>query len=135
MAVIDFNNPKNIKIKFENLILEKNEIKIILETLNINSRSEEGYLLPEYTLSQHSLVGKENDHSRINAWKHELTPKQITLIEKEIGYLISHLGYDVSKVYYPYGASLKERIIDGIIELYSLPIRKARLWIKRNKFK
>jgi hypothetical protein len=49
--------------------------------------------VPEYTLKQHALVGKEPDASRVDAWEKELTPRQIEIFEFYTGDLLRYLGY------------------------------------------
>lgn len=65
--------------------------------LNIDYQSDmihgNGFVVSPYTKSQHALVGKEPNFERANAWKNELTSRQIEVFENLTGDFLIHLGY------------------------------------------
>jgi hypothetical protein len=52
-----------------------------------------GLRLSASTADQHALVGKAPSPARIDAWRAQLTPRQIELFEVEAGQLLPILGY------------------------------------------
>lgn len=49
--------------------------------------------LPEYTRSQHQLIGEAPDPSRAEAWREKLSPEEIEEFEFIAGGVLEHLGY------------------------------------------
>ena len=54
-----------------------------------------GLNVPAFTRSQHSLVGRSLDSSRIDAWRTKLSRRQIEIFEKMTGCLLEELGYEL----------------------------------------
>lgn len=54
-----------------------------------------GFVVPEYTLQQHHLVGSAPVKDRIDAWRNELRPRDIEIIESLAGDLLTGLGYEL----------------------------------------
>lgn len=52
-----------------------------------------GFQRPAYTESQHALIGRGPDPSRVAAWKRRLTPRQIECFEYLTRDLLRYLGY------------------------------------------
>ncbi len=76
--------------------------------------------LPAYTHSQHALVGRAPDPSRIDAWKTRLSAAQIATIEAELGDMPAMLGYEVERVAPPIPGSSSGR------EFLANAVRTAR---------
>lgn len=73
---------KTLLVKYEDLLHnEVNEISRIISFLNnpniIKLNSVKNEFLPEFTKSQHALVGKAPDASRASAWKNKMTLQNI----------------------------------------------------------
>jgi Sulfotransferase family len=65
-------------------------------------RGNAAYQIHAYTARQHALVTQPPDPSRAEAWRHQLTPRQIEAFEAYTGELLSYLGYDLM-----YGAAAR----------------------------
>lgn len=53
----------------------------------------EGFNLPEYTGNQHNLIGAKPDPARANAWKNNLSFRDVEIFENITGDLLISLGY------------------------------------------
>ncbi|MFD0931996.1 sulfotransferase family protein [Psychroflexus salinarum] len=87
-------------IKYEDIIkTPSTQVKKLCDFIEIeyrNSLLEEGsgFKVPDYTFSQHALVGKALDKSRINKWKNELQKQDIKIIESQCDAILNALGYE-----------------------------------------
>lgn len=54
---------------------------------------ERDYRLPAYTATQHALVERRPDASRVDAWQQDLRPDQVRAFERMTGELLDLLGY------------------------------------------
>ena len=70
---------------------------------------------PGYTRNIHTLVGGPPDPSRGEAWRTELTPRQIELFEFRAGRLLQLLGYEPIFAN-PRKPSLRENLIEALRE-------------------
>lgn len=112
-----------IRLKYEDLVSEpEHTLKTLCAFLNIDYQASmvagHGFKVPAYTAKQHVLVGKKPDVKRVNAWKEELTPRQVEIFESLTGDFLSYLGYDLK-----YGVKARkpttgERLRSDIRELY-----------------
>jgi len=89
---------KIIRVKYEDLISEPEvTIKILCNYLNISYQyamlAATGFKVPEYTSTQHSLIGKTLDKTRLNAWQGKLKNSDIELFEFLTGNFLSYLEY------------------------------------------
>ncbi len=119
-----FFGPERIKqIRYENLILKPEAtLKEICAFLQIEYQPEmvsgTGFQVPQYTARQHALVGQKPNVGRLQAWKKELTPRQIEIFESIALNFLSGLGYELM---YGLGARRRtkaEGIAQEIWELY-----------------
>jgi hypothetical protein len=86
------------RIRYEDLVQSPEAtLKRLCKFLGIDYQSKmaraTGFRRPDYTKSQHSLIGKGPDASRISAWKEDLTPRQIELFEYLTRDFLRYLGY------------------------------------------
>lgn len=51
------------------------------------------FVVPEYTKRQHHLVGKPPERQRVDAWRSQLTPREIEVFESIAGEMLEFLGY------------------------------------------
>jgi hypothetical protein len=110
-------------VKYEDIV--KNaipQIKKICDFIGIeynNSLLEEGdgFKVPEYTFSQHALVGKTLDKHRIDKWKKELQKEDIQIIESQCGAILNAFDYE-SFINIKYKISKKDKLIMLFNELY-----------------
>lgn len=56
---------------------------------------EGGYQLHAYTARQHALVRRPPDPSRADAWRDELTARQVEAFEAVTGELLAYFGYEL----------------------------------------
>jgi len=86
-------------VRYEDIVNNGAEqIKNICDFLGIKYTNalleeSEGFKVPEYTSSQHALVGKRLDKQRIEKWKKELKTEDITIIESQCKPIMSAFNY------------------------------------------
>ncbi|SDJ05268.1 Sulfotransferase family protein [Salipiger marinus] len=95
---------------------------------------QSGFDVPEFTKHQHALVGAAPSVTRAEAWRHDLSPREIELFEVNAGALLDTLGYD-REYQFPRYASRGEMIRMGewpvrITAQVLTRIRLARRWRK-----
>lgn len=94
-------------------------------TFNMDMLTSSGFAVPGITENQHRLVGKAVDDSRVNAWRKQLTQRQIEQFEAEAMPLMKQLGYKpLSLPEKP--ANAFERLIQGVNELVLKQVRRKR---------
>jgi hypothetical protein len=89
---------KIIRVKFEDLVsYPEKTVLHLCNFLNIDFQKNmilaNGFIPPNYTLKQHSLVGKEPDQTRISNWETSLSPRQIEIFERLTHEFLLYLGY------------------------------------------
>jgi hypothetical protein len=55
-----------------------------------------GFRVPAFTRAQHALVGQRPSPSRIDAWRGELSPRQVEIFESIAGDMLTYLGYSAT---------------------------------------
>ena len=86
-------------VKYEDLLSKPDVIlKSLCEFLQLEYSdsmfsNNSSFKLPKSTLSQHALVGKSLDKTRISKWKKELKSKDIKIIESYCRSLLHAFGY------------------------------------------
>jgi len=53
-----------------------------------------GFKTPNYTQSQHNLVGKGIEKSKIESWRNLLTDREIEIFEYKVSEMLDYLGYE-----------------------------------------
>ncbi|QSS98169.1 sulfotransferase family protein [Psychroflexus sp. ALD_RP9] len=89
------------------------------------------FKLPKSTLSQHALVGKSLDKTRINKWKHELKKRDIEIIESYCGSSLNSFGY-INFIKNYYSLTREDKIKSYAKEVYRYIPNKFR---KKNREK
>jgi hypothetical protein len=99
LAVEKYLGTQNaIQIRYEDLVGNlDDELNHLFEfigvkTFNINS-SRDIFSVPNFTKSQHSLVGNSVVGKRVNGWEKELTKREQEIFESITGDLLCYLGY------------------------------------------
>lgn len=125
LAVETFLEKDNIiRIKYEDVLLSPQKtVNEIYNFISSDKKEElpiiecDGFDKPKYTESQHKLVGKDIDKSRINAWQNKFTKRQVELFEFYSNDLLYLLGYN--KVYFnPKSPNIIENIRYIVYELF-----------------
>ena len=126
-----------IRVSYEQLVREpEHTLKQICVFLDIDYSPEmitgRGLKVPEYTSTQHALVGQKPDINRIDSWETRLTPRQIEIFEGFTFSVLEYLGYETK-----YGVCVKkmtflERNLFRMQEVFyrGLPINKIRHWLR-----
>jgi Sulfotransferase family len=88
-----------VRVHYEDLVREPRRcLERICPLLGLEFESTMGATdhvhLPAYTQSQHALVGRPPDVSRIDAWRSTLAERDIAVIEGELGDMSAMLGYE-----------------------------------------
>lgn len=88
-------------IKYEDILKDPREkLKELCGFLQINYNDSmldgTGFKIPDYTVSQHALVGKKPDKKRIEKWKEELNRNEVLIIESICKSIMSVFNYNVS---------------------------------------
>jgi hypothetical protein len=123
--------PENlIEIRYERLIQDEAgviaDLKRFLDLLDAKTSAGAAYHLPSFTATQHALVSKPLDPSRIDGWKRRLSRHEIRTFEGVSGQELSRLGYALVHPDRPHRAGLIER---GLIKLYE----EIRTWANRRR--
>jgi hypothetical protein len=113
-----------LRVRYEDLIqTPENTLKDICSFLDLGYQPQmirgSGFKVPQYQDKQHSLIGKEPDKKRINAWENSLTPRQIEIFESIAGELLMSLGYDLRYKGKARKMNIFEHIVSGIQEVYT----------------
>lgn len=124
-------------IKYEDL-LDKPDIalKDLCEFLKLQYSesmfsNNSSFKLPKSTFSQHSLVGKALDKTRIDKWKKELNSKDIKIIEAYCGSSLDSFGY-INFIGGYYRLTKEDKLMSYAKELYRYIPNKFR---KKNREK
>ncbi len=121
-------------VRFEDLINESSsQLQILCDFIGIkyceSMLKEEGFNIPSYTASQHALVGKELDKSRITGWKDELKEEDILIIESQCRNTMRAFNYPVTK-FKKYRTGIKNRMKMLFIESFFYYKNKLRKKIR-----
>jgi hypothetical protein len=116
-----------LRVRYEDLIQETEAaLRDICSFLDLEYQPQmikgSGFKVPGYQYKQHSLIGKEPDKKRVNAWEKALTPRQIEIFESIAGELLVSLGYALQYKGRAKKISIFEKIASEIWELYSKKI-------------
>lgn len=88
------------RVRYEDLVQSPEAtLKRLCKFLGLDYQSQmaraTGFRRPDYTQSQHTLIGKGPDPKRITAWKEKLTPRQIEIFEYLTRDFLRYLGYSL----------------------------------------
>ena len=113
-----------LRVRYEDLIqAPETTLRDICSFLDLEYQPQmvegSGFKVPRYQDKQHSLIGKEPDKKRINAWENSLTPRQIEIFESVAGELLISLGYDLRYEGRARKMNIFEHIVSGIQEVYT----------------
>ena len=81
-------------------------------------KKENGFKVPKYTFSQHALVGRTLDESRVGKWKKELKKQDVKIIESQCGAILNALGYEAS-IDVRYRLAKKDKLKESFREMFS----------------
>jgi hypothetical protein len=99
LAAECFWGPQRVlRLHYEDLLAEpEGSLKKICHFVGIEYQPKilggGGFFVPDYTLTQHSLVGRPIDFSRVAAWKNEMKKRDIEIFESIAGDFLGNLGY------------------------------------------
>jgi len=90
-----------IRVNYESLVREpRASMECLCPKLSLTFEpamaERGGARLTTHTLGQHALVGQPPDLSRIDAWRTQLSNRQVAAVEGELGDLPSIFGYDAA---------------------------------------
>ena len=99
LAAEDAFSERILRVRFEDLVNNpEGELQRICEFAGLEFSSAmiegKGFVVPEYSKGQHSLVGSPPDISASDKWKEKLTSREIEIFESLCGPLLEYLGYD-----------------------------------------
>lgn len=86
--------------------------------------------IPEYTQTQHQLVGSRPDLTRLEAWLDQLDVWQIKRIENTLGDLLPQMGYELSKPCRLPKQPLPQKILLVLMPLVSI-FKRIRFMLKK----
>jgi len=113
LAFEETHDDRCLQVRYELLMRSHDaEMERIREFLMIDSDAalvEGTFSLPRYTRSQHELVSFAPDVSRVDAWRAELSGRQIEIFEFFSAGMLAHLGYDMTTGHSSKGPSALER--------------------------
>lgn len=126
-----------VRVRYEDLVLNfAATVRTLCSFLGLDYQpamlQADGFKVPGYTTSQHSLVGSVPEPSRVNAWERSLTGRQIEIFEAIAGELLRCLGYELKYGLKARKATRAEQWMFAIQELYSKKlVNKVRLGRRR----
>lgn len=87
-----------IRVRYEDLLMNpERQLQRICKfcAIPFDPRMATGgaFKVPKYTMGQHQLVGRGPEISRAEAWREELSTRQIEIFEAVVGELLTYLGY------------------------------------------
>lgn len=133
------------RLKYEDLVIQPEAmLRRLCDFLGLDYHpamaEAGGFKPPDYTASQHQLIGHAPDSERSIRWKHDLRPRQIEIFEAITRDYLIYLGYPLE-----YGLRAREpgmiaKQLSEIMELFQdMVINKLRwlvrsypLWVSRD---
>lgn len=120
---IALSSEQILRIKYEDLVLETTAmLEEICAFLGLDYQPHmaqgHGFQVPEYTRSQHALVGHQPRAERVAAWKETLSARDIEIFEGIAGGLLETLGYDLVYAGTAHSPTLPERLKFGLVEFF-----------------
>jgi hypothetical protein len=87
-----------IQVRYEDIVADpETELKKLCAFLGIDFNPAmtqgTGFAVPAFTQNQHQLVGQKPNAARLEAWRRDLSPRQIEIFEALVGPLLTYLGY------------------------------------------
>lgn len=100
-AEASFGPDRVIRVRYEDLVIRsESELRRICDFLELDydpGMAMGGkWTVPQYTIRQHTLVGRPPDTSRLNTWQRELTQRQVEMFESLSGDFLPQLGYELT---------------------------------------
>ena len=86
------------RVRYEDLVREPRDVLLglcsRLELEFVDSMAEaSGFTVPKYTVPIHGLIGQAPNRARIDAWRDQLTCREVEIFESIAGSLLNSLGY------------------------------------------
>ena len=139
LAAESFLGPQRIiRVKYEDLLRKP---EIILHQLcnffdikfNPEMLEGKGFIPPQYTRSQHRLIGRKPDLTRLEAWRTKLSSREIEIFEALTGDFLVYLGYKPLYGILAKGPNRKERALSNMLEFWKKRfVNRFRYWIRQN---
>jgi len=87
------------EVRYEDLVREpEREVRLIADAIGLgyNPAMAAGgeFRVPDFTQSQHALVGRRPDASRLDSWRRQLSSREIEIFEALVGPLLTYHGYN-----------------------------------------
>jgi hypothetical protein len=125
------------RVRYEDLVAEpESTLRRLCSRLDLEYHPEmipaAGFSLPKYSSSTHQLIGRPPSSQRIDAWRHELTKRQIEIFESVAKETLDCLGYITDFGLSASPATHSERMR---VKLLGLPRRKLNRVRKRWRFR
>jgi len=99
VAEMTLGKSRAMRVHFEHLVADAEKtLRSVCEFLDVNFEIEmlegAGFHVPDYTKAQHAKVGSGADKTRVDAWKEELTIREIELFEYQCADVLGYFGYE-----------------------------------------
>lgn len=100
-AEFGLSRERLFRIRYEDLVMRAgHSIDQVKSRLTLPSgqfrRSSSEHWVPDYTRSQHALVGSPLDPTRINAWTQVLSQREVEIFEAMTAETLTNLGYPLN---------------------------------------
>lgn len=111
-----------VRIRYEDLVTDpEGVLKELSPSLGLEFEPQMttggGFEPPALTGSYHALVGKPADPTRISAWEHKLTSRDVEVFEASSGGMLACLGYPLKFGVYARGQTGGERYRERLLDL------------------
>jgi hypothetical protein len=126
-----------IRVRYEDLVSAPEEtLGALCARLGIDYEDRmiegSGFKPPQYTVSQHELIGKAPDANRASRWEKRLTPRQIEIFESLAHDCLSGLGYPLQYGRQARKPTLPERLASTAVEVFQGGIINRIRWLVRS---
>jgi hypothetical protein len=103
-----------VRVRYEDVVARPQEtLRALCDGIGIEYHDEmvlgTGFRATPYIQAQHALVGKPPDPTRLDAWKGQLSERDIEIFEAVVGDLLPLLGYEPRFGFHARGVTRKER--------------------------
>lgn len=130
-----------LRVRFEDLV---QDTRPTLERLcgflglpyDASARGGGDFAVGAFHEDQHSMVGARPDPGRVDAWKRQLSPRDVEIFEAESGQMLEYLGYERDYSMDARPPSRAERFRASVRQVvWGEVINPARLWLRMTRIR
>jgi hypothetical protein len=125
---------RTLRVSYEQLVTEpETELRRICGFIDIpfceSMLSRPEVAVPEYTRSQHALVGQKPDKNRLSAWQREMKSSDVRTFERTAGEMLQLLGYELHEP--RTSTSIPSALADVLVQLRRRAVKRVQNHLRR----